>query len=53
VIYSKHLTFAVDPDSDGSALILVGWIRIQVAKVRRASHKSEEMYCFKVLDVFF
>jgi hypothetical protein len=46
----------VDPDPHGSALFLVCWIRIRgfrQAKWHAKKGKSEEMYCFEVLDVLF
>jgi hypothetical protein len=43
----------VDPDPHGSALGLVGWIRIRIQVGENDPHKSEEMYRFEVFDVFF
>ncbi len=42
----------VDPDPHGSALILVGWIRIQEGK-NDPQTKSEEICGFEVMDVLF
>jgi hypothetical protein len=38
----------MDPDPLGSALTLVGWIRIQVNK-NDPQKKGEEIFCFEVI----
>jgi hypothetical protein len=40
-----------DPDPDGSAFILIGWIRIQ--EDTNSPQKSEDISSFEVLDVLF
>jgi hypothetical protein len=44
----------LDPDPHGSALILVGLIRIQKSKKDPFKNReSREISCFEVLDGFF
>jgi hypothetical protein len=40
----------MDPGPHGSALIIVGWIRIQMGKNdHQRKQTKEEMYCFEVI----
>jgi hypothetical protein len=45
-------TRIVGPAPNGSALVLVGWIRIQESRID-AHEKGKEIPCFEVLDVLF
>jgi hypothetical protein len=52
VLHTRKTNIVSDPDPDGSALILVGWIRIQEVK-----YDTIKLYkktsCFEVHDVLF
>jgi hypothetical protein len=56
VLTEKHGFYSVsDPDTHGSALILVGWIwiRIQEGKMILKNRKREESLSFEVLEILF
>jgi hypothetical protein len=48
-------TNVVVPDPNGSALILIGWIRTgsRRAIITHKNRKSEEISCFELLNVLF